>query len=351
MMVALMITPPITTSAISGLWTQFNTASVHAKAGPRTALGLGLGVVHEQGSHVNTIQDQPASQPKTSGQNSVSAEGARSLNPSDKSVDMSTQSPVDLLVFTVITSTVTYSTEYYEGLPIPLPSDHVAWHQSLAGSWSPISRFSKTPSSVSTPMETSSEPPDLMHDQGTHSKCPASTESIQSQITEAIKPSPVPLDSNEEVRHLNHTQKSPHPSMKSCHLELGAYIDSGRLYHAYRATLTTVYHHDETPSSTIPVVAKYVNLNEFAKPLKRKNQKPTGDYDRAEAHKAMLHEVNVLKQLFANSATRHIIPQFHGLLFDGEETRSRFWVLTEDCGRRANLADTQIQYVFDFTSC
>jgi hypothetical protein len=139
--------------------------------------------------------------------------------------------------------------------------------------------------------------------------------------------------------------------MKSCHLELGAYIDSGRLYHAYRATLTTVYHHGETPSSTIPVVAKYVNLNEFAKPLKRKNQKPTGDYDRAEAHKAMLHEVNVLKQLFANSATRHIIPQFHGLLFDGEETTSRFWVLMEDCGRRANLADTQIQYVFDFRSC
>jgi hypothetical protein len=266
---------------------------------------------------------------QTRGNPDSSAEPANTLS----------HSPTTAALFTVNASAALYRDEDKDvRATILLPSNDIIWEQLVAGCWSSqeASRATVSASSPSSSAGPLSNVLELIPDNEEDTKDPTSPP--MEYLPNEVKTYSPTLDRHELAPW------PVGPLIKKSHLDLGSYIDTGRLYHAYRGTLTTVYADDKLPETTIPVVAKYVDLGDFDD-FDINLEDNAYDYNRKQAFKAILKEVNLLIRLFVHPASRYIIPQFYGLLQDTHETRCKFWVILEDCGSPADLDDPHVRFV------
>jgi hypothetical protein len=247
--------------------------------------------------------------------------------------------------FTIKTSSVTHSERKYPhsvSRPFTLPSDHVRWCQLIEGCPLPASRRRDPPSPPSSFGAGRSELPDLTFEEDTDAGAPSSPTSSLSEIQSQVERKDGPLVSNDDNPIQDHTL-----SIKTSHLVLDAHIGSGRLYHAFRATLTRVYHDDKLNPSTLRVVAKYVALDDFEEVVDRtaNDGEHANDYSQDQVATAFANEVDLLLYFKQFSGTKDIVPQLHGLCGADDEEKSRFWLILEDCGEPADLNDLSIRLV------
>jgi hypothetical protein len=159
--------------------------------------------------------------------------------------------------FTVKTPSASYSQDRPPHADM-LPSDDMPWDQLAAGCWLPTDGLDKNLSPSLTLSGSSSGLSDLISDQGSDIEDFSSPPLLCTETYEDYRLDIVSMRLDEERRLACEC-----PPIKSSHLDIGPYIASGRLYRAYKGTLTTTYRDDDMPPLTIPVVAKYVDLATF----------------------------------------------------------------------------------------
>jgi hypothetical protein len=301
MIVALLMSPRENALAISSLWQNPDTLAELRREAKMAKAKVGTGPV---------LEDQEEELPPVLTVDDVNVRPDENMFASLSSTP-SSSNPTD--EFTVITSTVSYEAQHRQLMSaIPLPSDDTTWGQMVPGCWSPTACQHRT-------LPPSSPQLDLLD--------------------------LVPAEGSPSPRSIGEQDFTSRPPVKTSRLTLGAYIGSGRLYHAYRGTLTIVHVDDTIPTSTLPVVAKYANLDHFHTTVNREDPEHAWDYDKEEASEGVQNEVNILQYLFKRPAARKHVPHFHGLLNDTQGTGNMYWMILVDCGEAADLSDARIQYV------
>jgi hypothetical protein len=204
-------------------------------------------------------------------------------NAHDESEVSDSQAATFAPTFTIKTSLVikNVSKDYYSvSRPFTLPSDDVKWCQLIEGCPTPAEPRDRndilSPPSLSD-QTLSFDVPDLTH-----------------------------LTLKEDTASPSAPTSSYHdPSIKSSHLQLDTYIGSGRLYHAFRGSLTRHYDDHKISPSMLPVVAKYVALDDFEEEVDRtaNNGEHANDYDQDQVAAHFANEVDLLLYLSRDCAS------------------------------------------------
>jgi hypothetical protein len=246
-------------------------------------------------------------------------------NAHDESEVSDSQAATFAPTFTIKTSLVinNVSKDYHSvSRPFTLPSDDVKWCQLIEGCPTPAEPRDRD-DILSPPSQSdhdhSFDLPDLIH-----------------------------LTLKEDSANPSAPKSSYYyPSIKSSYLHLDTYIGSGRLYHAFRGTLTRHYDDHKISPSMLPVVVKYVALDDFEEEVNRtaNNGEHANEYDQDQVAAHFANEVDLLLYLKKFPRSQEIVPRLHGLWSDSYDTQTRFWLILEDCGEPADLNNLSIRSV------
>jgi hypothetical protein len=246
-------------------------------------------------------------------------------NAHDESEISNSQAATLAPAFTIKTSLVVNNVpKDYHSVPRPfkLPSDDVKWCQLIEGCPTPAEPRNRN---------------DIL-----------SPPSLSDQNLSFDVPNLTHLTLKEDSANPSAPKSSYHnPSIKSSHLQLDTYIGSGRLYHAFRGSLTRHYDDHKISPSMLPVVAKYVALDDFEEEVDRtaNNGEHANDYDQDQVAAHFANEVDLLLYLKKFPRSQEIVPQLHGLWSDSYDTQTRFGLILEDCGEPADLNNLSIRSV------